>query len=110
MINLEFYKDEIIECLKSDLDNPRKLHEKFKYKINFGESYIEKFVDWLLEEYKCKTYKDDFFEKFPNATAGDEEYPKIDWCELYNDGKCSNWHCQTSEDCFECWDKEMEKE
>lgn len=71
------------------------------------EKAVEIVEQWS-EEHPQKTYKDDFFEKFPYATAGDKGYPKIDWCELYNDGECPNW--QTSEDCLKCWDKEMEEE
>lgn len=110
MINLEFYREKINEFLDNNLSFRNELSNTFGYEVNWGENFVSKFIDWMLEEHIGKIYKDDFFEKFPYATAGDKGYPKIDWCELYNDGECPNWHCQTSEDCLKCWDKEMEEE
>ncbi len=53
-----------------------------------------------------KTYKDDFFERLPNARKDEEGYPFADACDIYdNDMRvlCSD------KSCHECWDLPMKE-
>lgn len=57
-------------------------------------------------EKKCKTYLEDFFEKFPNAKKDGRGLPLMCRSSVY-DGSC---HFGTAEraDCAACWNAEME--
>lgn len=52
MINLEFYREKIKDFLDGNLKYINLLNGRFGYKVDYGENYADKFVDWLLEEYK----------------------------------------------------------
>ena len=52
MIKLEFYRDKIKDFLDENPKYINLLNERFGCKVDYGENYTDKFVDWLLEEYK----------------------------------------------------------
>lgn len=55
-----------------------------------------------------KTYKDDFFEKFPNASKDQEGYPFIDACQIYTNDDTMPDLCDGSS-CCKCWDMPMKE-
>lgn len=52
MTNLEFYREKIKDFLDENLKYINLLNERFGYKVDYGENYTDKFVDWLLQEHK----------------------------------------------------------
>ena len=54
-----------------------------------------------------KTYKDDLFERLPNARKDEEGYPCADACDIYDDDMrvlCGD------KSCHECWDLPMKEQ
>lgn len=65
-----------------------------------------KIVQAWSDEHPQKTYKDDFFEKFPDAFRKGNGCPEVPACRLYkqlNDKGCNGY-------CVDCWNKTMEEE
>ena len=52
MIKLEFYRDKIKDFLDENLSYAYRLEQEFEIKMNYGDNYIDKFINWLLEEYR----------------------------------------------------------
>lgn len=52
MIKLEFYRDKIKDFLDENLSYAHRLEQEFEIKMNYGDNYIDKFINWLLEEYR----------------------------------------------------------
>lgn len=70
------------------------------------EKAIEIVQQWS-DKHLQKTYKEDFFEKFPNAERVEKGYPIIAFpCRLYPQLKST---CNDSIYCSDCWDKVMEE-
>lgn len=69
----------------------------------FRREHTEKFVE-IVETWRKanppKTYKDDFFEKFPDASKDNCGYPKNFVCDIYN-VTCRN---SLKAKCWSCWD------
>ncbi len=72
------------------------------------DSFLAKYPDKAnktilkyLDEHSTKTYRQDFFEKHPNARTLDSGYPAVCVSHLYGN---SNFSCENG--CKKCWDKE----
>lgn len=70
---------------------------------NFPDN-IEELVDKWVKEHPVKTYAQDFFEKFPNASRDIDGTPKTCWGHVYGNEK----YC-SSDDCTECWNREVKE-
>lgn len=73
----------------------------------FEDKYPEKSIEIVQkwsDEHPLKTYKDDFFEKFPNARKREDGIPDICYKKIYGIkyryGECDNG-------CAECWNEVM---
>ena len=55
---------------------------------------------------KGKTYREDFFEKFPNAVICSDGTPTFCRCEAYG-GKCEVSDYPEEEECVHCWNEVM---
>ena len=66
------------------------------------EIYIELLQGWADKH--CKTYAQDFFEKFPNAKKYGEGLPSQHWCIVHNQGVCDKKDYL----CEDCWNEYME--
>ena len=64
------------------------------------EIYIELLQGWVDKH--CKTYAQDFYEKFPNALAEEGRPSGICRRKLYGDFDCGNITCE------KCWNQCME--
>lgn len=65
-----------------------------------------KFVQQWSDAHPQKTYKEDFFLRFPNALKNKNGYPQVSPCNIYKeccDNICDNYSCAN------CWDKVMEE-
>lgn len=62
----------------------------------------DEIIDRWVEDHPARTYKQDLFEKFPNADRRDTGEPQICLKQLYADSgiKCTN-------NCMECWNNEI---
>lgn len=74
-----------------------------KMECEYPDEAVSIVQQWS-DEHPRKTYKDDFLEKFPNASKGEIGYPAAIPCVIY---KSNNFYCKHN--CKECWDKVMEK-
>lgn len=63
-------------------------------------SIVQKWSD----EHQRKTYKEDFFEKFPDAPREKGGYPKVVPCSIYKELCYNGCRC-----CDNCWDRVMEE-
>lgn len=82
---------------------PRKFFE-YGYEIQKPNEAINIVQKWS-DEHPQKTYKDDFFEKFPDAFRKGNGYPDVVVCRIYkqfNDKGCDGY-------CIDCWNKVMEE-
>lgn len=52
MTNLEYYREKIKDFLDDNLSYRYELSDTFGYEIDYGENYVNRFINWLLEEYK----------------------------------------------------------
>lgn len=52
MINLEYHREKIKDFLDENLRYAHRLEQEFEIKMNYGDNYIDKFLNWLLQEYK----------------------------------------------------------
>lgn len=66
---------------------------------------VDSIVYRWVKTHPLKTYKDDFFEKFPNAPRDSGGAPKTCWKYVYGDGK---YCCSVA--CTECWNREMKEQ
>ena len=79
------------------------------------EKAVEIVEQWA-KDHPRKTYRDDFFEKFPNAKKGNEFNPHANWCTLQGKYQCDmvkNKQCERecimfAQSCCPMWDKEIE--
>lgn len=78
MTNLEFYRKEIKDYLDDNLSNRDLLSETFGYKIGYGENFVRKFVDWMLQEYKepikLKQWEYDLLDIYANRNTEFKKY------------------------------------
>ena len=66
----------------------------------------DEIVDKWISEHPVKTYAMDFFEKFPSAPKKESGCPKICLLNIYGGKKpCVFGH----QDCYKCWNREMEE-
>lgn len=68
-------------------------------------SNIDEIIDKWVADHPIKTYAQDFFEKFPNATRDCNGLPPVCWKHFYGDGK----DCPFVE-CTECWNRVMKQD
>lgn len=68
----------------------------------------EEILKWC-DENPVKTYKDDFFEKYPNTRKTDDGYPLSLKCIIYGHDCIISDRNVTIGDCNACWDKAMEE-
>lgn len=67
---------------------------------------VEEIVDNWVKEHPVKTYKQDFFEKFPNAVTTDKGIPVYCCSHIYGDDmECPKGGCGSC--CVDCWNQEM---
>ncbi len=92
-------------CPLSSINNSEE-YSCFDFEIKYTEMAIEIVQKWS-DEHPQKTYKEDFFEKFPNAKKGVKGYPFISRpCNIYPQLKST---CYDYLYCSDCWDKLMEE-
>lgn len=60
------------------------------------------------DEHPAKTYKDDFFEKYPNTRKTDDGYPLCLKCMIYGYDCIISDRNVTIGDCKACWDMPIE--
>ena len=72
----------------------------------YPEKAVEIVEQWAKEN-PVKTYRDDFFEKFPDAGIWKDGNPQTMWCNVYNKGMCTQERRITCGNC-PMWDKEIE--
>ncbi len=90
------------KCPLSCRNNNKKYNcDDFEFKHT--KKAIEMVQKWS-DEHQQKTYKEDFFERFPNAEKFEDGYPKSIACNLYGEKKLK---CRQR--CNECWDMVMEE-
>lgn len=65
------------------------------------DKYNEFLLKWI-DEHPIKTYKDDFFEHFPNALKHHENYPRACRQYIYG-GECN------IKTCLACWNQPYEE-
>ena len=68
------------------------------------EKAVEIVEQWA-KDHPRKTYRDDFFEKFPDAPKDTRGYPIVLWRELYSHGTTKNAFAQGNRS---IWDKGIE--
>lgn len=62
--------------------------------------------DWAKENPQ-KTYRDDFFEKFPDAPADSSGFPNVCLMDIY---KGADYKCKDEDyGCNECWNQVFKK-
>lgn len=89
------------ECPLSAFHNSGKI-SCTRFVVKFSKEAISIVQKWS-DEHKPKTYKDDFFEKFPNAQRDDDGTPQYCRNGLYNPGECNESNCS------ECWNEPYEE-
>ncbi|MDO4301664.1 MAG: hypothetical protein Q4D26_09780 [Clostridia bacterium] len=105
MCNYYIANAHCLHCPLNSVDNGTKKHcDTFVvYNVESALKIIQEWSDTHLQ----KTYKEDFFEKFPDA-ENYNGYPSIRTCELYNKGVCFEKD-EIAFGCNDCWDKVMEE-
>lgn len=99
-------KNEIcLTCPLSKSNNEKNLHCR-TFMAEYPEKIVEIMQKWS-DEHPQKTYKDDFFEKFPNSEKEGNGYPVVACpCKIYPQLKLT---CKDYIYCSDCWDKMMEE-
>ncbi len=88
------------------IDSPIKSHGGANKKTRNLESTI--IVQKWSDEHPQKTYKDDFFEKFPDAPKETDGTPKCCREIAYNKA-WSDCYCNCVDRCYECWNEVIPK-
>ncbi len=101
------------DCQKLDRDGDCPLYDFCRYgPDNYSVAKVKEAIEAMQkwsDEHPCKTYAQDFFEKFPNAKPDEEGVPGT--CRV----NCYGGSCQHSAifgagpaPCEDCWNEEME--
>lgn len=101
---------EILQKIKEQLKaDAKKYMQEGSAFYDFG-FYAEKLllIIKLMEEknHPVKTYKDDFFEKFPRADRDESNYP----CDCVNNLYGTDIVCVGENSCKDCWNREYKEE
>lgn len=78
----------------------------FTFEVNSSEKAIEIVQKWS-DEHPQKTYRDDFLEKFPNASTHRNGAPVTCRNVVYGFGLRE---CRSGGRCFDCWNEVMPEE
>ena len=80
--------------------------QDFKMSDSDVEKVLQVVQDWS-DNHPRKTYKRDFFEKFPYALRNAKDCPTMCVGDVYGSA-CMMYTC-TDEDCVQCWNRSMEE-
>lgn len=97
-----FYYDCGINCQDCPLNNQDGNWDCGRFEYELPERAVEIVQKWS-DEHQIKTYKEDFFEKFPDAIRNEEGYPRMSPRLMYGDKFPSNIPCHIA------WDMVMEE-
>ena len=78
--------------------------ESIVYRIRIDA--LEKAINALEKAIPVKTYKDDFFEKFPKADRDESNYP----CDCVNNLYGTDIVCVGENSCKDCWNRVYKEE
>ena len=107
-----------IKCKGCPFENRTVKNEKYphiicvSYELLYPNDAISRIQAWS-DAHPRKTYKDNFFEKFPDTPThsfdypdySNAVYPNVKPCEIYNS---TSFNCQSGRPCEYCWDLLME--
>ena len=102
----------VLSCASCPIEKYRKGHKEIK-SIDCHEllrdytEIAEQIIKVWSEQHPQKTYKDDFFEKFPKAPKDEDGYPVCMPCEIYSSQ--SDVSCVICGECEKFWDEAYEE-
>ena len=83
------------------------LYEEIANNCKLAEKAIERLCQWASENppKPVKTYREDFFEKFPNAPKTDSGYPHMDVEHVYSVLGAKRPEYERAQNLYDEWDK-----
>ncbi len=97
-----------INCKDCSLDNQDDTLTCAELEYNHPDKAVALVQKWS-DENPQKTYKEDFFEKFPHEVKTSDNYPEVIPCQVYLKLKNDRSYGCVNKFCKDCWNKVMEE-